>query len=151
MWTEALNTTLGAPPPPPEIWPTTTGCAYTWSSTRSVNTAQNCCTLTLLVVNAFSLSFEPDRVLWLCCVSTATDWGFVGRLFVRVSVQVASSRRRSGRGSVRFAMSHPQQVYRRMHEECPPSHDRASVAWACSRIDTISKRRASNALSTRRQ
>src|SRR5438093_10105858 len=43
----------------------------------------------------------------------------------------------------RFAMSHPQQVYRRMHEECPPSHDRASVAWACLRIDTISKRRAS--------
>src|SRR5437879_3319882 len=113
-----------------ETWPTTNGCAYTWSSTRSVNTAPNCCTLTLPVVNAVSLSFQPDRVLSLCCVSTATDCGFVGLLFVGVSVQVASSSRRSGRGSVRFAMSHPQQVDRRMHEECPPSHDRASLGRA---------------------
>src|SRR4029077_3164411 len=86
------------------------GWAYTWSSTGSVNTAPNCRTLTLLVVNAVSLAFQPDRVLSLCCVSTATDWGFGGPVFVRVSLQVTSSRRRSGRGSVRFAMSHPQQV-----------------------------------------
>src|SRR5205814_9529827 len=62
-----------------------------------VNTAPNCCTLTLLVVNAVSLSFQPDRVLSLCWVSTATDWGFGALLSVRVSLQAASSSRTSGR------------------------------------------------------
>src|SRR6267143_679321 len=108
-------------PPPTETWPTTNGWAYTWSSTGSVNTAPNCCTLTLPVVNAVSLSFQPDRVLSLCCVSTATDWGFGALLCVRLSLQVASSRRTSGRGSLRLTMSNPRQVYRRMQEECPPS------------------------------
>src|SRR5712671_2549668 len=98
-----MYTTLCSPPPT-ETWPTTNGWAYSWSSTGSVNTAPNCCTLTLLVVNAVSLSFQPDRVLSLCCVSTATDWGIVARLSVRISLQVASNRRTSGRASVRFVM-----------------------------------------------
>src|SRR5713101_6570153 len=98
-----MYTTLRSPPPT-ETWPTTNGWAYTWSSTGSVNTAPNCCTLTLLVVNAISLSFQPDRVLSLCCVSTATDWRMVARLSVRVSLQVASNRRTSGRASVRFVV-----------------------------------------------
>src|SRR5712692_4949141 len=98
-----MYTTLREPPPT-ETWPTTNGWAYTWSSTVSVKTAPNCCTLTLLVVNAVSLSFQPDRALSLCCVSTATDWGFVALLSVRFSLQVASKRRTSGRASVRFAM-----------------------------------------------
>src|SRR6267143_992527 len=128
-----MYTTLCSPPPT-ETWPTTNGWAYTWSSTGSVNTAPNCCTLTLPVVNAVSLSFQPDRVLSLCCVSTATDWGFGGLVFVSDSLQVESNRRTSGRGSVRFAMSHPQQVYRRMHEECPPSHDRAALRGRASKL-----------------
>src|SRR5438105_950642 len=69
-----------------------------------MNTAPNCCTLTLLVVNAVSLSFQPDRVLSLCCVSTATDWGFGALLSVRLSLQAASSRRTSGRDRLRCAM-----------------------------------------------
>src|SRR5216683_5089762 len=111
-------------PPPTETWPTTNGWAYTWSSTGSANTAPNCCTLTLLVVNAVSFSFQPDRVLSLCCVRTATDWRFGALLCVRSSLQVASNRSTSGRGSLRLIMSNPQQVYRRIQEECPPSHDR---------------------------
>src|SRR6267378_8519611 len=107
-----MYTTLWSPPPT-ETWPTTNGWAYTWSSTGSVNNAPNCRTLTLLVVNAVSLSFQPDRVLSLCCVSTATDWGFVARLDVRLSLQLASNSRTSGRDSLRFGMSNPQQVTER--------------------------------------
>src|SRR5712691_3648351 len=106
-----MYTTLWEPPPT-ETWPTTNGCAYTWSSTGSVNTAPNCCTLTLLVVNAVSLSFQPDRVLSLCCVSTATDWGIGALVSVRPSLQLASDRRTSGSDSWRLAMSNSQQVYR---------------------------------------
>src|SRR6266545_2723943 len=85
-----------------KTWPTTNGWAYIWSSTVSVNTLPNCCTLTLLVVNAVSLSFQPDLVLSLCCVSTETDWGLVVLGFVGVSVHVASNRRASGSGSWRL-------------------------------------------------
>src|SRR5258707_3327883 len=108
-----MYTTLCSPPPT-ETWPTTNGWAYSWSSTGSVNTAPNCCTLTLLVVNAVSLSFQPDRVLSLCCVNTATDWGFGALLCVRLSLQVASNTSTSGRGSLRLTMSNPQHGYRRM-------------------------------------
>src|SRR6266513_2684615 len=97
-----------------ETWPTTNGCAYTWSSTRSVNTAPNRCTVTLLVVNAVSLAFQPDRVLSLCCVSTLTDWGCGAIVSVGFSLQVASNSSASGRGSVRFTMGNPQQFWRQM-------------------------------------
>ena len=72
--------------------PTTSGWAYTSPSTVSVNTFPNCCTLTLLVVSAVSWSFQPARVLLLCCVSTDTDWGFVVPGSVTFSVQVVSNR-----------------------------------------------------------
>src|SRR5713101_5033124 len=144
-----MYTTLRSPPPT-ETWPTTNGWAYTWSSTGSANTAPNCCTLTLLVVNAVSFSFQPDRVLSLCCVRTATDWGFGALLCVRSSLQVASNRSTSGRGSLRLIMSNPQQVYRRIQEECPPSHDRptercvAAHRSAEERAHTDSSRRWAN-------
>src|SRR5919109_295396 len=85
-------------------WPTTNGWAYTWSSTVSANTAPNCCTLTLPVVNAVSLSFHPERVLSLCCVNTLTDWGFGAIVSVGLSLQVASTRNASGSGSLRLTM-----------------------------------------------
>src|SRR3979490_20749 len=94
--------------------PTTNGWAYSWSSTVSVNTLPNCCTLTLLVVNAVSLSFQPDLVLSLCCVSTDGEWGFVVFVPAGFSLHVASNSRTSGRGSRRLTMSNPQQVYGRM-------------------------------------
>src|SRR5467141_4051541 len=109
-----MYTTLWSPPPT-ETWPTTNGWAYTWSSTGSVNTAPNCCRLTLVVVNAVSLSFQPDRLLSLCCVSTDADCGF-GTGFVplagaELSLQVVSNRKKNDRGSLCSAMSDPQKVY----------------------------------------
>src|SRR5258707_4776855 len=89
-------------------WPTTRGWAYTSPSTGIVNTLPNCWTLTLLVVNAVSLSFQPARVLSLCCVSTDTDWGFGGPTSVGLSVQVASNTRTSGTGSLRLTMGNSQ-------------------------------------------
>src|SRR5438876_3440962 len=87
-----------------KTWPTTNGWPYTSPSTVSVNTLPNCCTLTLVVVNAVSLSFQPDLVLSLCCVSTDMDWGFVVLGAVGFSLHVASKRRASGRGSLRLTM-----------------------------------------------
>src|SRR6266508_3777648 len=84
-----------------KTWPTTNGCAYVWSSTVSVNTLPNCCTLTLLVVNAVSLSFQPDLVLSLCCVSTDTDCGFGGPTSVGFSLHVASNSKTNTRVSLR--------------------------------------------------
>src|SRR5450756_542590 len=83
--------------------------------------------LTLVVVNAVSLSFQPDRLLSLCCVSTDTDWGF-GFGFVplagaTLSLQVASNRKTSDRGSLRLAMSDPQQVH------CGTRMSIARTAW----------------------
>src|SRR5437764_3551350 len=81
--------------------PATSGCAYTWSSTGTENTAPNCWTLTLAVVSAASLSFRPERVLSLCCVSTETDCagggggGFVPSLGAWLSLQLASNRKPS--------------------------------------------------------
>src|SRR5258706_2277667 len=89
-------------------WPTTRGWAYTSPSTGTVNSLPNCCTLTLLVVNAASFSFQPARVLSLCCVSTDTDWGFGGLGAVELSLHVASTSRASGRGSLRLSMSVPE-------------------------------------------
>src|SRR5437667_542652 len=116
-----------------KAWPTTNGWPYSSPSTVSVNTLPNCWTLTLLVVNAVSLSFQPDLVLSLCCVSTDTDWGFVVLGAVGFSLHVASKRRASGRGSLRLTMGNPQQVYRRMQEE---------LRTCSTRIDTRSKQRA---------
>src|ERR1700719_3520571 len=94
-----------------ETWPTTSGWAYTWSSTGSVNTSPNCWTLTLAVVNAVSLSFQPDRLLSLCCVSTDTGCGvgggFVTPAGAELSLHVPSNRNTSDRGSLRFAMGVP--------------------------------------------
>src|SRR6266571_9226811 len=87
-----------------KTWPTTNGWAYTSPSTVSVNTLPNCWTLTLLVVNAVSLSFQPDLVLSLCCVRTDTDWGFVVLGAVGFSLHVASNTRTSGSGSLRLTM-----------------------------------------------
>src|SRR5437667_3868155 len=116
-----------------KAWPTTNGWPYSSPSTVSVNTLPNCWTLTLLVVNAVSLSFQPDLVLSLCCVSTDTDWGFVVLGAVGFSLHVASKRRPSGSGSLRLTMGNSQRVYRRLQ-----------VLRACStRIDTRSKQRAS--------
>src|SRR5260370_33238614 len=79
-------------------WPATNGWAYTSPSTGSVNSLPNCCTLTLLVVNAASLSFQPARVLSLWCVSTDTDWGFGGPTSRGLSLPGASNTTTGGRG-----------------------------------------------------
>src|SRR2546430_15369323 len=64
-----------------------------------LNSAPNCCTVTLLVVNAVSLAFQPALVLSLCWVSTDTVCGFGGRVFVVGSEQVVSSTSTNSRGS----------------------------------------------------
>src|ERR1700719_677325 len=98
-----------------KTWPTTSGWAYTWSSTGSVNTAPNWRTLTLVVVNAVSLAFQPDRLLSLCCVSTDVDcgigFGFVPLAGAELSLQVVSNRKTNDRDSLRLAMSDPRQVH----------------------------------------
>src|SRR6185312_14704924 len=82
-------------------WPTTSGWAYTWSSTGTVNTMPNWPGLTLVVVNAVSLLFQPDRLLSLCCVSTDTVCEFGGFRSPGgvLSLQVPSSRKTSDSGS----------------------------------------------------
>ena len=59
-------------------------------------------------VSAVSLSFQPDRLLSLCCVSTDTDCGFGGGFVppvgAELSLQVPSNRKTSDRGSLRRAM-----------------------------------------------
>src|SRR5258705_7638245 len=87
--------------------PATSGWAYTWSSTESVNTTPNCRLLTLPVVNAVSLLFHPDRLLSLCCVSTDVVCGFGGFVSLggaTLSLHVPSNRRTSNRGSLRLVI-----------------------------------------------
>src|SRR5258708_2244020 len=115
-------------------WPTTNGWAYTSPSTGSVNSLPNCCTLTLLVVNAASLSFQPARVLSLWCVSTDTDWGFGGPTSVGLSLQVASNTRTSGRASLCLTMNrnltpYPNGEQVRRSQGLQESHQRRPIGW----------------------
>src|SRR5205814_10552490 len=102
----ATYTTLWLPPPI-ERWPMTSGWAYTSPSTGSVNTLPNCCTLTLLVVNAVSVSFQPALVLSLCCVKTDTARRFVVLGFVGLSWHEARTWRTSRCGGRRLTLDVP--------------------------------------------